>query len=440
MKSNINVIIAREFRERVVKKSFIITTLLMPVLIIIMMALPALVMEFSTPGKKTMAVVDASGIVYPELEKQAGGLDWLTVVRSPLTADSLIAGGEYDMVLNVNPDVVDNPDKVTLYVHETGSVDLESTVNNAVKDAVETERLKRYDIANLNAILGDVAVDSHLTTLRIDDEGEEKSVSSITSFGIGLVMTLTLYMFLLMYGQLVMSSIIEEKSNRVLELMVSSVKPLQLMLGKILGIGLVAVVQVVIWGILVCCVSAFVLPLLIPEGLADQMALMSAGTFNASTSTFDPDMVKALSLFSSVGYIAKLFIYILFFLVGGFLFYASIFAAIGSAVDNAQDASQLQTFATLPIILALMVAFSVGKDPNTPIALWTSFIPFTSPMVMLARVPFDIPSWQIWVSIVVLFASFVVMAWIAAKIYRVGIFMYGKKPTIKDLIRWARYK
>ena len=253
-------------------------------------------------------------------------------------------------------------------------------------------------------------------------------------------MTLSLYMFLLMYGQLVMSSIIEEKSNRVLELMVSSVKPLQLMLGKILGIGLVAVVQVVIWGILVCCVSAFVLPLLIPEGLADQMALMNAGTFNASTSTFDPDMVKALSLFSSVGYIAKLFIYILFFLVGGFLFYASIFAAIGSAVDNAQDASQLQTFATLPIILALMVALSVGQDPNTPIALWTSFIPFTSPMVMLARVPFDIPSWQIWVSIVVLFASFVVMAWIAAKIYRVGIFMYGKKPTIKDLIRWARYK
>ena len=185
-------------------------------------------------------------------------------------------------------------------------------------------------------ILDDVAVDSHLTTLRIDDEGEEKSVSSITSFGIGLVMTLTLYMFLLMYGQLVMSSIIEEKSNRVLELMVSSVKPLQLMLGKILGIGLVAVVQVVIWGILVCCVSAFVLPLLIPEGLADQMALMNAGTFNASTSAFDPDMVKALSLFSSVGYIAKLFIYILFFLVGGFLFYASIFAAIGSAVDNAQ--------------------------------------------------------------------------------------------------------
>lgn len=440
MKSNINVIIAREFRERVVKKSFILTTLLMPVLMIIMMALPALVMEFSTPGKKTMAVVDASGIVYPEIEKEAKNLDWLTVTRSALPADSLIAGGEYDMVLNVNPDVVDNPDKVTLYVHETGSVDLETTVNGAVKDAVEAERLKRYDIDNLNVILADVAVDSHLTTLRIDDAGEEKSVSSITSFGIGIVMTLTLYMFLLMYGQLVMSSIIEEKSNRVLELMVSSVKPLQLMLGKILGIGLVAVVQVVIWGILVCCVSAFVLPLLIPEGLADQMALMNAGGFDASTSTFDPDMIKALSLFSSVGYIAKLFVYILFFLVGGFLFYASIFAAIGSAVDNAQDASQLQTFATLPIILALMVALTIGKDPNTPIALWTSFIPFTSPMVMLARVPFDIPSWQIWVSIVVLFASFVVMAWIAAKIYRVGIFMYGKKPTVKDLIRWARYK
>lgn len=134
------------------------------------------------------------------------------------------------------------------------------------------------------------------------------------------------------------------------------------------------------------------------------------------------------------------FLYITLFLIGGFLFYASIFAAIGSAVDNIQDASQLQTFAVLPIIVALVFALSIGNDPNSTTALWLSMIPFTSPMVMLSRVPFDVASWQIWVSLIILYISFVGMAWIAAKIYRVGIFMYGKKPTIKDLIRWARYK
>ena len=168
--------------------------------------------------------------------------------------------------------------------------------------------------------------------------------------------------------------------------------------------------------------------------------MVNAGTFNAAASSFDPDMVKAMAMFSSVAYIAKLFLYILLFLVGGFLFYASIFAAIGSAVDNVQDASQLQTFALLPIIVALMFSMSLGNDPNSTAAVWFSMIPFTSPMVMLSRIAFDVPSWQIWVSLAILFASFVGMAWIAAKIYRVGIFMYGKKPSVKDLIRWARYK
>ena len=283
-------------------------------------------------------------------------------------------------------------------------------------------------------------VDTSLRTLRLDDEGNEESISSMTSFFLGLAMTFILYMFLIMYGQMVMTSIIEEKNNRVLELVVSSVKPLQLMLGKIIGVGLVAVLQITIWAILMCVVSAFVMPFIMPESLSEQVAMVNAGTFNAAASSFDPDMVKAMAMFSSVAYIAKLFLYILLFLVGGFLFYASIFAAIGSAVDSVQDASQLQTFALLPIIVALMFSMSLGNDPNSTAAVWFSMIPFTSPMVMLSRIAFDVPSWQIWVSLAILFASFVGMAWIAAKIYRVGIFMYGKKPSVKDLIRWARYK
>ncbi|MDE6803508.1 MAG: ABC transporter permease, partial [Muribaculaceae bacterium] len=255
-----------------------------------------------------------------------------------------------------------------------------------------------------------------------------------------LGMTFILYMFLLIYGQMVMTSIIEEKNNRVLELVVSSVKPLQLMLGKIIGVGLVAVIQIVLWCALMCVMSAFIMPMIMPEGMTEEIAMMNSGSLDAATSAFDPDLLKAVALFSSVGYLLKLFMYLTLFLIGGFLFYASIFAAIGSSVDNIQDASQLQTFAILPIIVALVFGLSIGNDPNTTLAVWLSMIPFTSPMVMLSRIPFDIPSWQIWVSLVILYVSFVGMTWIAAKIYRVGIFMYGKKPTVKDLIHWARYK
>lgn len=243
-----------------------------------------------------------------------------------------------------------------------------------------------------------------------------------------------------MYGQLVMTSIIEEKNNRVLELVVSSVKPFHLMLGKIFGVGLVAVVQIVIWGVLLCTMSAFLLPALLPSGVSEQVAMFNAGTLATGTGTLDPELLSAISILSSVGYIAKLFGYILIFLIGGFLFYASIFAAIGSAVDNIQDASQLTSFAVIPIVIGIIIGMPAGEDPNSALAFWSSIIPFTSPMVMLMRIPFGIPAWETWLSIGLLYISFVVMVWIAAKIYRIGIFMYGKKPTIRDLIRWAKYK
>ena len=230
-------------------------------------------------------------------------------------------------------------------------------------------------------------------------------------------------MFLLIYGQMVMTGIIEEKNNRVLEIVVSSVKPSSLMLGKIIGIGLVATVQVLIWAVLICGASMWLMPWV-----------------SASMAGADAQMLAVVGMLGNVNYILSLFIWLLLFLIGGFLFYSAIFAAIGSAVDNIQDASQLQSFAIIPIIVALIFSISVGNDPNSATAVWMSMIPFTSPMVMLARVPFDIASWQIWLSLAILYLSFVGLAWVAAKIYRVGIFMYGKKPTIKDFIRWARYK
>lgn len=439
MSSNIGIIIAREFNERVGKKSFVITTLLMPVLMLLLMAAPAAIMMLSTPDDTEIAVVDQSGIMMPELAARATDLDFVTLTATDQPLDSVIADDRYDAVIFIGQDIVENPSNAALYNRDAGSMEVEMLASNAIKKVVEDERLKAYSIENLSKILDEVNVDVHLSTLRIDESGNQESFSSGVSYGMGMVMTFVLYMFLLLYGQMVMTSIIEEKNNRVLELVVSSVKPMQLMMGKIIGVGLVAVVQVVIWGVLLCLMSAFLLPAILPADLSAQVAMASAGDMDLSSS-FDPDMINALATFTSVGYIATMMGYMLMFLVGGFLFYASIFAAIGSAVDNIQDASQLQTFAVLPIILALVFSLAVVNDPNGTMSVWMSMIPFTSPMVMLARIPFGIPAWQIWVSAAILFASFVAMAWIAGKIYRIGIFMYGKKPSIADLVRWARYK
>lgn len=439
MSSNIGIIIAREFNERVGKKSFVITTLLMPVLMLLLMAAPAAIMMLSTPDDTEIAVVDQSGIMMPELAARAADLNFVTLTATDQPLDSVIADDRYDAVIFIGQDIVENPSNAALYNRDAGSMEVEMLASNAIKKVVEDERLKAYSIENLSKILDEVNVDVHLSTLRIDESGNQESFSSGVSYGMGMVMTFVLYMFLLLYGQMVMTSIIEEKNNRVLELVVSSVKPMQLMMGKIIGVGLVAVVQVVIWGVLLCLMSAFLLPAILPADLSAQVAMASAGDMDLSSS-FDPDMINALATFTSVGYIATMMGYMLMFLVGGFLFYASIFAAIGSAVDNIQDASQLQTFAVLPIILALVFSLAVVSDPNGTMSVWMSMIPFTSPMVMLARIPFGIPAWQIWVSAAILFASFVAMAWIAGKIYRIGIFMYGKKPSIADLVRWARYK
>ncbi|MDE7442737.1 MAG: ABC transporter permease, partial [Muribaculaceae bacterium] len=253
-------------------------------------------------------------------------------------------------------------------------------------------------------------------------------------------MMFVLYMFLLMYGAMVMNSIIEEKNNRVLEIVVSSVSPTQLMMGKIMGVGLVAVTQVLIWLVLIAAMSGLLLPAIVPAEMMQEASALNSGTLDPAMATLDMDLAGALGILSNVGYLVSIFTYLLLFLIGGFLFYAAIFAAIGSAVDNIQDASQLQTVAVVPVLIGLIGSMVVVNDPNSVLAVVLSLVPFTSSMVMMTRIPFGIASWEIVLSLVLLYASFIGMVWIAAKIYRVGIFMYGKKPTLRDLIRWARYK
>ena len=435
--NKIGIIIAREFNERVRKKSFIITTILMPLFMLLMMAAPTLMMLFAKGDMKELLVIDQSNIVAPHLE----GDDELKFNLTTMPFEQAKANTEVFGVLWIGEDVVDNPSNVKLYTNSSSSMTLESNISSQIERVIERERLKRYDIENLEQIMRDVKVRVTLTNYRNDlsAEGEEQeATSSIVAYALGVVLGLVLYMFLLIYGSMVMTSVIEEKGSRVLDVLVSSVSPFQLMMGKIMGVAAVAATQIVIWGVLVCGLGATLLPSLVPADVMQSVEAVQAGSITSAEAGLDADMLSAISFATNTGGLITMFVWLLLFLVGGFLFYSAMFAAVGSAVDSIQDASQLQTPITIPIILALILAMSVSNDPNSQLAFWGSIIPFTSPVVMMARIPFDIPTWQIILSIVLLYISVGAMAWFAGKIYRVGIFMHGKKPTLKELLSWIK--
>ncbi len=437
--NNLNLIIGREYAERVRKKSFLITTILMPILMVALMAIPTLIMAFSEHDESHIAVIDRTGIIGQQLvSDEATKYEVMNI-----GLDSALQISDIQAVLEIPASAIKKNTTIRLFSNEPSSVSLESDIRHQVNSIIENERLKEYDIENLSQILEDVKSDVTIQNFRNDPENESEDneqSSTMVSYMIAMALTFLLYMLILIYGQMVMTSIIEEKTNRVLELVVSSVKPTQLMLGKITGIGLVAVTQIVIWGVLICVLSTFVFPMILPEDVASEVTALNSGSLDPATMANDISMIQAVAMLSNVGFLIHLFVWMLVFLIGGFLLYAAISAAIGAAVDNIQDTSQLQWISTAPIILGIMFAMVAASDPNSNVAIWTSFIPFTSPMVMMARIPFGIPEWQIIVSAVLLVITFIATVWCAAKIYRVGIFMYGKKPTIKDLIHWMQYK
>lgn len=407
--------------ERVARKSFIITTLLMPILMVSLMVIPSAVMIMTGPENKNVAVVDNSGLIAADLKNEDG----LKFIKISEPVDSAKYNEDYDAVLVLDEDIVEHPENVLIFSHGSLSVQTENEIRSQLESVIEDRRIDQYEISDLKTIMEDVKADVSIQTFDLDSS-DEKSTSSMVSYMLGLMMMMMLYMFILLYGQMVMTSIIEEKGNRVLEIVVSSVKPTHLMLGKILGIGSVAVTQVAIWAVLIFAFMKFGMPF-VTEGMAAEAAT-------------DVDLMAVMNIVSDTGFIMSLFGYLVLFLIGGYLFYSSIYAAIGSAVDNIQDASQLQSLALAPIMLGLILSMTVVADPNSTLATWASIIPFTSPLIMMARLPFGVPVIEIVASLVLLYASTLLMVWFSAKIYRVGIFMYGKKPTFKELIRWARYK
>ena len=414
--------------ERVRKKSFIIATLLTPILTVGLMIAPTLFMFYGTSDQKQVVVVDRSGLVADRLSPTS---EVMFVDQSHLSKREACSlyGEDSGMfgVLYIGSEI-ERRDSVQLITNESSSVMIEDVIRQQLNSIVEREKLRAHNIENLDEILASVATNIELATYENDGTGEEEtmeSTSSGISYALGLVLGMMLYMLLILYGQMVLTSVVEEKSSRVIDVLVTSSTPFQIMMGKILGIALVAVAQIAIWALLVIAASKFLVPALFSDNVVMANDMMLASIMGTLTDT---------------GYLAMLFGLLLLFVVGGFLLYAALYAAAGSAVDSVQEGQQYNTIIMMPIIFSIFIMMTIFNDPNSPLAFWASMIPFTSPIVMIARIPFGIPAWEVVVSLLVLYLSFMLMTWLAARIFRIGIFMHGKRPSWRELWQWVRMK
>ena len=450
---NINIIISREYLTRVKKKSFLLTTFLVPVLFAAMCILPSVIMFMAKDTDKKVAVVDQSGIVMPYLV-DTDAVDYEDYSSEPV--DSMKLRFEelgLDALVVVSPlDSVQRSVTVASYSAKPLSMELKEGVQSKVNDAVEDYRLALYEIGDLKQIMEDVKSDISMSTYTLDESGEEKITSSEVYMIISMLLSIIIYMFIAMFSGMVMQSVIEEKSSRVVEVLVSSVKATELMFGKIIGVACVALTQFFLWIILTLVLvggfSAFVGfdSLMGDTAQTEQMmemAQMQMGGMDMAemteTMAEEEGMGAVLSTLKDIDWVQMILAFIIYFALG-YLLYASFFAAIGSAVENEADTNQLQMPVTVPLLLAFFIAIYAFNAPDSPIVWWGSMIPFTSPIVMLARIPFGVPMWELVLSIVLLLATFAACGWASAKIYKIGILMFGKKTTFKDLWKWLKQK
>ncbi len=450
---NINIIISREYLTRVKKKSFLLTTFLVPVLFAAMCILPSVIMFMAKDTDKKVAVIDQSGIVMPYLV-DTDAVDYEDYSTEPVDSMKLRFDElGLDALVVVSPlDSVQRSVTVASYSAKPLSMELKEGVQSKVNDAVEDYRLALYEIGDLKQIMEDVKSDISMSTYTLDESGEEKITSSEVYMIISMLLSIIIYMFIAMFSGMVMQSVIEEKSSRVVEVLVSSVKATELMFGKIIGVACVALTQFFLWIILTLVLvggfSAFVGfdSLMGDPAQTEQMmemAQMQMGGVDMAemteTMAEEEGMGAVLSTLKDIDWVQMILAFIVYFALG-YLLYASFFAAIGSAVENEADTNQLQMPVTVPLLLAFFIAIYAFNAPDSPIVWWGSMIPFTSPIVMLARIPFGVPMWELVLSIVLLLATFAACGWASAKIYKIGILMFGKKTTFKDLWKWLKQK
>ncbi len=434
----IGLIARREFNERVRKKSFIITTILMPVCLVGIIGVMAWLMTRESDKIREIIVVDESGVVAPQMTDE--GTIRYRMADQPFERVREEAPEGIFGILLIGDDIMTNSRTVQLYTYESSTVMIEEAVAGQIRQIVEAEKLKAYHIDNLDRILAEVETPIVLQTKEITESGETRDSSSTLALAAAYIFGMLVYMFVFLYGTMVMQGVIEEKSNKVLELMVSSVKPFQLMMGKIIGIASVALTQLLIWVVFIALAGGAAVNFFAGDAMTAAAAMNAGEAMPVELNNMDMDGVAMLSRLTDVRYILTLVIGFVVYFIGGYLLYAAMFAAVGSAVDNEKDTQNLQLPITIPLILAFVVMVNAMQDPHSHIAFWFSMIPFTSPIIMMARLPYGVPMWEVLLSAGLLYATFVGMVWLAGKIYRVGIFMYGKKPSFRELFKWVRYK
>jgi ABC-2 type transport system permease protein len=454
----LGIIIQREYLNKVKKKSFLLTTFGVPILIAGMYAVMIFIMLKAEGDSKRIAVIDDSGIVMEKLENTKQLTFTQLSETDPEAVKNRLGDYEADILLYVSPlDSATKSVTATTYADKPMGMETAEVIERRINDAVEAYRIDSYDIPGLDQIMEEVHSNVHLTSYTVDEQGKETISQSEVYMIVSMALAMMLYMFIAIFSGMVMSSVIEEKSSRVVEVLVSSVKSTELMFGKIIGVALVALTQFLLWIVLTLLIIGILGGIIGMDkitGGVDQSKIeqiqemsMTAGptldmqalTDTTAVADGPTGMEAVLGTLGSLNYPQLIISFLLFFLFG-YLLYASLFAAIGSAVENEADTQQLQLPVTIPLLIGFLVAFYAFRAPESSIVWWFSMIPFTSPIVMLARLPFGVPAWELILSIGLLILTFIAVAWASAKIYKVGILMYGKKSSFKDLWKWLKQK
>ena len=438
--NKIGIIIGREYTTRVKKKSFILTTLLTPVFMAVLILIPSVIMLYQGKDQQKVMLVDRSGLVQPYF--QSGEKVEYSFADANADIDQMKSDFDdlgIDVLVVVSGLDPDNNVSVTTYSKEPVSLEDKSSIARKVETAVRDYKLKAYDIVGYEDIMAKVKTDVPVEALTLTNDGGEKADSVEAYMIMAYIMSFLIYMFTFMFGNMVMRGVIEEKSNRIVEVVVSSVSSFELMMGKIIGVAGVALTQFIIWILLT-------LLLVTAGGALFGADLFSSGAAAVPGAAEATDAVAGTVANGILGGLASLNIpyllisFLIYFLLG-YLLYASMFAAVGSAVDNEADTGQLAMPITIPLMLGLFIMLHTFQHPSSGLSFWASIIPFTSPMVMLARLPFGVvPGWQLALSIALLLLTFVFVTYLSARIYRVGILMYGKKASFKDLYKWMKSK
>ena len=433
-------IIQREFLNRVKKKSFIILTVLMPFIMAALVFVPIWLSMIEDDEQKAVAISDTTGRYIGQFKTDAAYR--FVPVSDPDNPAYYADTTQYEAVIRITADLARQPRGVAIISHKEVSAGLLSYTESVLNEQVRRDKLQRTGIDGLEKIMADLEQEITVPTVKRNAEGDTNSSNTGIAMAAGFLFTFLIYMFVMSYGGMVMQSVMEEKTNRIVELMVSSVKPFQLMMGKIIGISLVGFLQLAIWGVMLAGILFGASVLFGADlGSAGQtgMALQGGMGAEAAAMAVQGEQNEILTAILGLPFGEMGLLFVLYF-VGGYLLYASFFAAVGASVNEQEDSSQFMMPVVLIMVFGLYAAMGSVQNTNGPLAFWASMFPLTSPIVMMVRVPFSVPLWEELLSLVLLYATALGSVWFSARIYRVGVLMYGKKPTLKEWFKWIRYR